>query len=164
MTIKLIKSEQDYDKAISLLEAIGDKPNFENDKNRIDEFELLEKLITDYESKNYKLDKGDPIEIIKMKMNYMDLIQKDLIGVIGSKGIVSEVLNKKRGLSKSMIRNLSKFLSINQDILNTEYQLYKDDSIISEKEILKFLIPIGIDTSFITNKIKSRGVTFAMCS
>lgn len=164
MTIKLIKSEQDYDKAISLLEAIGDKPNFENDKNLIDEFELLEKLITDYESTNYNLDKGDPIEIIKMKMNYMDLIQKDLIDVIGSKGIVSEVLNKKRGLSKTMIRNLSNFLSINQDILNTEYQLYKDDSIISEKETLKFLIPIGIDTSFITNKIKSRGVTFAMCS
>lgn len=168
MAIKLIKSEKEYHEAISQLENIGDNHDFENDENLINEFELLEKLITDYETDNYILDKGDPIEIIKLKMDYMDLKQKDLIGIIGTKGVVSEVLNKKRGLSKAMIRNLSKFLGVNQDILNTEYDLQKDDSIISEKgvstSLFKFLRPPGIDTMDIQRRIAKRGTIVQLCA
>ncbi|WP_109437272.1 type II toxin-antitoxin system HigA family antitoxin [Aquimarina sp. AU119] len=128
MKIKVLKTEQDYQEAITLLEEIGDDPNFENNPKLIDEFELLEKLVTDYENEKFPIEKGDPIEIIKLKMNYMNWKQKDLIPIIGngSKGIVSEVMNKKRGLSKAMIRNLSKHLGLNQEILNTPYDLIKD--------------------------------------
>ncbi len=79
MAIKLIKSEKEYHEAISQLEKIGDNHDFENDENLINEFELLEKLITDYETDNYILDKGDPIEIIKLKMDYMDLREKSIL-------------------------------------------------------------------------------------
>src|SRR3546814_18968089 len=53
----------------------------------------------------------------------MGLKQKDLQPYIGSSGIVSEVLNKKRGMSKSMIRKLSEFLHLDQNLLNTPYNL-----------------------------------------
>lgn len=46
-----------------------------------------------------KIDLPDPIEAIKIRMQEMDLKQKDLIGIIGSKGIISEVLNRKRKLT-----------------------------------------------------------------
>lgn len=128
MKQKIIKSEQDYKDAIFRLEELGDNPNFVNDQNLIDEFELLDKLISDYENKKFSIEKGNPIEVIKLKMKYMGLIQKDLIGVIGSRGVVSEVMNKKRGLSKSMIRNISSFLDLNQEILNTPYDLVKEES------------------------------------
>jgi HTH-type transcriptional regulator/antitoxin HigA len=171
MNFKLIKSEQDYESAISLLEKIGDNPDFEKDENLINGFEVLEKLIEIYERENFPIENGNPIEIIKLKMAYMDLAQKDLIPFIGSKGVVSEVMNKKRRLSKSMIRNLSEYLNISQEILNTEYQLNLDQKTtflaekrVSKKGALKFLTPAGIDTSFITNRVKSRGVTFAICS
>jgi HTH-type transcriptional regulator/antitoxin HigA len=171
MNFKLIKSEQDYENAISLLEQIGDNPDFEKDENLINSFEVLEKLIELYERENFPIENGNPIEIIKLKMAYMDLSQKDLIPFIGSKGVVSEVMNKKRRLSKSMIRNLSEYLNISQEILNTEYDLNLDVKTTiptkkraSKKGALKFLIPDGIDTSFITNRVKSRGVTFAICS
>ena len=171
MNFKLIKSEQDYENAISLLEQIGDNPDFEKDENLINSFEVLEKLIELYERENFPIENGNPIEIIKLKMAYMDLSQKDLIPFIGSKGVVSEVMNKKRRLSKSMIRNLSEYLNISQEILNTEYDLNLDVKTtiptkkrVSKKGALKFLIPDGIDTSFITNRVKSRGVTFAICS
>ena len=129
MKIKLIKSEEDYKRAISLMEEIGDNPNFEDNPDLIDEFELLEKLVDLYESENYSIEKGNPIEIIKLKMEYMGLLQKDLVEIIGSKGIVSEVMNKKRGLSKTMIRNLSEYLGLSQDILNVPYELIPADNL-----------------------------------
>ena len=164
MEIKIIKSEQEYEKAISLLEEIGDNPNFENDEKLLSDFESLEKLIGDYEKINYPINKGNPIEIIKLKMTYMGLVQKDLIDVIGSKGVVSEVMNKKRGLSKNMIRNLSKFLNINQEILNTKYELNEQKNTKKDKKDFTFLIPLGMDVLGISKTIRSRGTTIAMCA
>ncbi|RED45278.1 HTH-type transcriptional regulator/antitoxin HigA [Winogradskyella eximia] len=169
MKKRILKSEHDYKEAINRLESIGDNPKFADDKDLIDEFELLDKLISDYENSKFHIEEGNPIEIIKLKMNYMDLKQKDLIGVISSsKGIVSEVMNKKRGLSKAMIRNLSKLLSINQDILNTEYEIQKDDSTISEKgvssNLFKFLRPRGIDPTDIQRRVAKRGTIVQLCA
>jgi HTH-type transcriptional regulator/antitoxin HigA len=122
MKPKLIKTEAEYKQAVKHLEKLGDNPNFDKNKGLKEEFDVLDKLIEVYEKEFYPIGKGDPIEIIKMKMEYMGLKQKDLITAIGSKGIVSEVLNKKRKLSKRMIRELSHLLNISQDILNTEYE------------------------------------------
>jgi HTH-type transcriptional regulator / antitoxin HigA len=123
MDIKIIKTEEDYKLAVRYLEELGDDPDFGVNPKLRNEFELIEKLIFDYDNEHYSIDKGDPVEIIKLKMNYMNLKQKDLITSIGSKGLVSDVLNRKRKLSKKMIRELSKLLNISQEILNTEYEL-----------------------------------------
>ena len=123
MKPKVIKTEAEYKQAVNYLEKLGDEPNFEKSKELQAEFEVLDKLIELYEKENYPIEKGDPIEIIKMKMEYMGLKQKDLIPFVGSKGLVSEVLNKKRKLSKRMIRELSHLLNISQEILITEYEI-----------------------------------------
>ena len=123
MKYKSIKTEIEYKEAVKYLEDLGDNPNFENNSDMQKEFEQLEKMIELYDKEHYTIENGNPIEIIKLKMAYMELKQKDLIIAIGSKGLVSDVLNKKRKLSKKMIRELSKLLNINQEILNTEYDL-----------------------------------------
>ena len=123
MGIKILKTEADYKEAIQTLEQMGDDPNFEKNSDLIQNFELLETLIGLYEKEHYPIEKGNPVEIIKLKMEYMGLKNKDLIKCIGSKGLVSDILNKRRKLSKKMIRELSKLLNISQEILNTEYEL-----------------------------------------
>lgn len=143
MELKIIKTEVDYKIAVNYLEKIGDDPNFENNPELINEFELIEKLIEIYDNEHYPIEKGNPIEIIKLKMEYMGLKQKDLCPAIGSKGSVSDVLNKKRRLSKRMIRELSKLLNISQEILNTEYEL----SLTKSKEVLKE-IPVIVEDVF----------------
>ncbi|WP_211222964.1 helix-turn-helix domain-containing protein [Salinimicrobium terrae] len=161
MKQKILKSEQDYQNAIYRLEEIGDNPKFVEDEDLINEFELLDKLINDYENNNFHIEKGNPIEIIKLKMNYMGLKQKDLIGVIGSKGVVSEVMNKKRGLSKSMIRCLSDFLNIDQDILNTPYEIFNKKRNVS-KNTSSF--PFAFDEAFsqyiasYSNRVRNNGM------
>lgn len=117
MEFKLLKTENDYHKAIQKLEEIGDHPDFQSDERLFDSFELLAKLIEDYETAHFPIQPGDPIEIIKLRMTHMGLTRKDLES-IASSGVLSEVFNKKRSLSKKMIRELSVLLKIDQDLLN----------------------------------------------
>jgi HTH-type transcriptional regulator/antitoxin HigA len=56
-------------------------------------------------------------------MEEMQLKQKDLAPVIGSRSRVSEILNRKRKLTVEMIRNLNQQLNISPHILINDYKL-----------------------------------------
>ena len=118
--ISQITNDEELKTAIRLSEEIGDSPDFENSPKLIEQFEILGKLIGDYEHEHYPIEAGNPIEIIKLRMAYMDLTPNDLVPIIGSKEIVVDVLNKKIKLTKSMIQNLAKMLNIGEDILETK--------------------------------------------
>ena len=120
MKIKIINTESEYDKALERIEKIFDSDPVSKEG---EEAELLALLIEDYEERAYPIDSPDPITAIKIRMEEMELKQKDLIGVIGSKGIVSEVLNRKRKLTVNMIRNLSERLKIAANVLIQEYEI-----------------------------------------
>jgi HTH-type transcriptional regulator/antitoxin HigA len=120
--IKPLKTEQDYGEAIERLDVIFDAPA--NSKEG-DEAEILSMLIENYENELYPIDAPDPIEAIKIRMEEMNLKQKDLVGVIGGKSRVSEILNKKKRLTVDMIRELEKILHISASVLVTNYQLTK---------------------------------------
>lgn len=122
MNIKPIKTEQDYSKALQRLEVIFDAP-INSDKG--DEADVLSLLIENYEMQYYPIDAPDPIEAIKIRMEEMNMKQKDLVGVIGGKSRVSEILNKKKRLTIEMIRNLEKVLHISASVLVGNYPLAK---------------------------------------
>ena|ERR1700761_7297070 len=118
MDIKLIKSESDYQSALKRLEVIFDaEPNTAEG----DELEILGVLIDNYEKIHTPIDMPDPIEAIKFRMEQLNYTNQDLAAIIGLKSRVSEILNKKRKLSISMIRKLHSALSIPTDVLVQEY-------------------------------------------
>lgn len=118
MEIKVIKTEDDYNKALKRLEVIFDAPV---DSPQGDEAELLAILIEKYEEEHYPIEAPDPIEAIKFRMEQMNMTKKDLANVIGYKSRVSEIFSRKRKLSLNMIRQLHKKLKIPYDSLLTEY-------------------------------------------
>ena len=63
----------------------------------------------------------DPIEAIKFKMEQMGMKQKDLAEIVGFTSRVSEILNRKRKLTLSMIRKLNTALHIPTEVLVQEY-------------------------------------------
>jgi HTH-type transcriptional regulator/antitoxin HigA len=79
--------------------------------------DILATLIDAYESEHYPMDPPDPIEAIKFRMEQQGLTRKDLEKVLGTRMRVSEVLNRKRGLSINMIRRLHEKLGISADVL-----------------------------------------------
>jgi HTH-type transcriptional regulator/antitoxin HigA len=169
MENKAIKTEVEYIKAVKELERIGDEPNFGDNPNDIKKFEALSDLIKKYENKYHLIEVGDPIEIIKLKMEYMGLTRNDLIPYMGSKGIVSEVFNKKRALSKSMIRGLSKYLDIDQSILNVDKDANDTEpnktlnTILISKPKFTLRDDIQKQVDAFQNSVIRRGCLFAMC-
>ncbi|MDC9722688.1 MAG: helix-turn-helix domain-containing protein [Urechidicola sp.] len=120
MNIKPIKTEDDYNNALKRLDVIFDTaPNSKEG----DEAEIISMLIENYENLFYPIDAPDPIEAIKIRMEEMNMKQKDLVGVIGGKSRVSEILNKKKRLTVDMIRKLEDLLQLSASILVTNYQL-----------------------------------------
>jgi HTH-type transcriptional regulator/antitoxin HigA len=122
MDLKPIKTESDYEKALKRLELIFDAPL---ESKEGDEAEILSMLIDNYENIHYPIEAPDPIEAIKIRMEELNLKQKDLIGIIGGKSRVSEILNKKKKLTVDMIRELEKILQISASVLVNNYQLIK---------------------------------------
>jgi len=120
MKIRPIKTESDYQDALKRLEKIFDAPIGTKDS---DEADILGLMIDDYEKKYYPIEAPDPIEAIKIRMEEMRLKQVDLIGVIGGRSRVSEILNRKRKLTLEMIRNLTMRLNLSPELLIRDYQL-----------------------------------------
>lgn len=118
MKIKPIKTEQDYDKALDRLSEIFDA---KINTPKGDEAEILALLIENYEAINYPIEAPDPIVAIKIRMEEMGLKQKDLVGVIGGKSRVSEILNKKKKLTVEMIRVLEEKLNLSASVLIANY-------------------------------------------
>ncbi len=120
MNIRPIKTENNYQEALKRLEIIFDAlPNTKDG----DEAEIISLLIENYENQYYPIEAPDPIEAIKIRMQEMNIKQKDLVGIIGGKSRVSEVLNKKKRLTVDMIRELEKILHISASVLVNNYQL-----------------------------------------
>lgn len=120
MKIKPIKTDKDYYAALARLEEIFDAPI---DSPEGDEAEILSLLIDNFEQKHFPIEAPDPIEAIKIRMEEMNYIQKDLVGIIGGKSRVSEILNKKKKLTVEMIRKLTEVLSLSPDTLIQDYPL-----------------------------------------
>ncbi len=120
MNIKLIKTEEDYQKALKRLEKVFDAKTGSTES---DEADILGLMIDEYEKKHYHIDAPDPIEAIKIRMEEMQLKQVDLADVIGGKNRVSEVLNRKRKLTVEMIRNLTIRLKLSPGLLIQDYKL-----------------------------------------
>lgn len=73
----------------------------------------------------FKIDATDPAEAIKFRMDQQGLSNADLVPLLGQRSRVSKILNKKRKLSISMIRNLHQQLKIPLENLISDYCLVK---------------------------------------
>ena len=109
MPIKPIRNDDDLRAAFARLEAVYQaKAGTPED----DEMEILVTLIAAYEEKHYPIGPADPVEAIVFRLEQQGLTPKDLEPFIGSSGRVSEVLNRKRGLSLRMVKRLHEGLQI----------------------------------------------------
>jgi HTH-type transcriptional regulator/antitoxin HigA len=120
MTVKSIKSEEEYQKALSRFEELFDAKIGTPES---DEADLWALVIEDYESKHHAIDAPDPIHAIRIRMEEMQLKQNDLIPIFGSKSRISEVLNRKRKLTLNMIRQLHEKLNLSFELLVKDYKL-----------------------------------------
>jgi HTH-type transcriptional regulator / antitoxin HigA len=113
--IKPIRTEADYEAALKEVEKLMESQPGTPEGDRMD---VLVTLIEAYEAKHFPIPApDDPVEVLEYYMESRGMSRSDLVPFLGSKERVSEVLNRKRGLSLEMIRRLNAGLGIPAELL-----------------------------------------------
>ena len=119
---KVIKTKKQYADYCNTLEGLLDAGA--KTKALKEEVELLTLLIAEWDRNNNSFEELDPVALIKELMQAHGMNATGLTQVLGvSKGLVSDILNYKKGLSKEVIRDLSSYFKISQEALNRPYKL-----------------------------------------
>ncbi len=121
MEIKPIRSEADYEAALKEIEDLIESQPGTPEADRMD---VLVILVEAYETKHFPIpEPDDPVGVLEYYMETRGISRSDLLPYLGSKERVSEILNRKRGLSLEMIRRLHANLGIPADLLVGKHKL-----------------------------------------
>ncbi len=119
---KIIKSKKQYNEYCGQLETLLDSSS--KSKLLKEEIELLTFLIEKWDSEHNSFDDLDPVQLLKVMMNDHNIKPISLAELLGvSKGLVSDILNYKKGLSKEIIRKLSDSFKLSHEAFNRHYDL-----------------------------------------
>ncbi|MEO8712943.1 MAG: helix-turn-helix domain-containing protein [Parafilimonas sp.] len=120
---KVITSEKQYDKYCKTLEELV----FSSQKTKAmkDEIALLTLLIEKYDEDHNTFEMADPIVLLISLMKEHKMKAEELARLLNvSKGLVSDMLNYKKSLSKNTIRILSEKFKLKQEAFNRPYELH----------------------------------------
>jgi HTH-type transcriptional regulator / antitoxin HigA len=78
--------------------------------------ELLVILIEKFEETSYPLSNIEPNKILLHLMEAQNMKQEALVGVIGSRGVVSGIVNRKRSISKAQAKVLGELLHVSPSL------------------------------------------------
>jgi HTH-type transcriptional regulator / antitoxin HigA len=114
---KVIETEVEYRQFLIVAESLIKKNLRTPEETTL--FRLVIKLIEDYEFTHYNLDdwgQSAPHEILQHIMAASGTKQIDLVGIIGSKGVVSEVVNGSRSISKAQAKKLGEMFKVSSSL------------------------------------------------
>jgi HTH-type transcriptional regulator / antitoxin HigA len=114
---KIIETEEEYRQALKVVEYFVFKK--ERSPAELALYDLAVMLVENYESKICPMNDWrmqSPTEMLQYLLQTSGKKQADLVGVIGSSGIVSEVVNGKRSISKSQAKKLGEMFQVSPSL------------------------------------------------
>jgi HTH-type transcriptional regulator/antitoxin HigA len=109
----IIETEAENERLLAIVEKMMSR-DLSPEEERL--FNLLVKLIEDFEARHYPMGEVAPYEMLKFLMEQRDLRQKDIVHLFGSSGIASEVINGKRSISKAQAKKLADFFHVSVEL------------------------------------------------
>ena len=114
MKIKPIKTDRDHSAALNEIERLwGSKEGTPGG----DHLEILATLVEAYERQHHPIETPDPLDAIRFRLEQQGADYGRLIGIIGHRTRVYEVMRGDRPLSLEMIRRLHNLLNIPAEVL-----------------------------------------------
>lgn len=113
--VSVIRTEEQYGYAVKVLDRIIDMVGEDENHTLASLMETIGTRIEEYENKHYPEPKGDAIGCLKYLMEEHNLKQSDL-KELGSQGVVSEILNRRRKLNIRQIKALSKRFNLSPSV------------------------------------------------
>ncbi len=113
--VSTIHTERHYNRVVKIVDQLIDDVSKKSDPVKESLIDTLGTLIKDYEDRNFAEPVGDPIGNLKFLLEEHGMTQSDL-KAIGSQGVVSEILNRKRKLNLRQVIVLSKVFSVSPSV------------------------------------------------
>ena len=110
----VITSEEEYSRMVAIVDRLAVKREPSVEEERL--LELLSTLIEVYENEKYPIPSAPPHVMIQQFMLDRGLRQVDLVPVLGSRSLVSEVVNGNRKPSKVQVKNLGRFFGVSPEL------------------------------------------------
>jgi HTH-type transcriptional regulator/antitoxin HigA len=120
IVLKPIRNEKDYTEAKEVIELLIDcdlNEDAEKREKALDILEAITVLAIAFEKKTNPIERLDPIEAIKQRLEMLNLPQKELSKFLGGENRVSEILNRKRQMTLKMAKSLHKHFGIPAEVL-----------------------------------------------
>jgi HTH-type transcriptional regulator / antitoxin HigA len=114
-TLSVPHTKKDYERLCKLLDEIVDVVKSDSKHPLASLMETIGILVSDYEEKHFMINDSSPVSVLKNLMDEHGLKQSDL-EVIGSQGVVSEILNGKRELNLRQVKLLAQKFSVSPSV------------------------------------------------
>lgn len=129
----VIKSKAQYEEYCNTLETM-----VTGEGSSEDEIDLLTVLIEKWDAEHNTFKDANPVELLVMLMQEHNMSATKLAGTLGvSKGLVSDILNYKKGFSKETIRALADLFKVSQEAFNRPYALAAATSTVRKKAFVQ---------------------------
>lgn len=109
----IIETEAENERLLAIVEKMMNR-DLSVEEERL--FNLLVKLIEDFEARHYPMGEAAPYEMLQFLMEQRDLRQRDVVHLFGSSGVASEVINGKRAISKAQAKKLAEFFHVSIEV------------------------------------------------
>ncbi len=116
MKLKPIKNNKEYQTMLDWVDIEFDNLPPKNSE-RGEQLQIALLLIKSYEDEHFPIPTPDAIAAIKLKMLEKGIRNKDLVEIIGSKGYISAILNKRKPLTLEIAKIFHKELGVPANIL-----------------------------------------------
>jgi HTH-type transcriptional regulator / antitoxin HigA len=110
-----IRTEKDNERYLRVVEHLMDLGERMTPEQR-ELLDLLVVLIERFEAERYSLSAASPVEVLRELMEARGMKLAGLATLIGSKGVASEILSGKRGLSKTIIKRLAEHFRVSPEV------------------------------------------------
>ena len=110
---KAIETEAENEAAIILAESLEHRQRTPEEDALL---ELLIILIEKFEETSYPLPNLKSDRMLRHLMEARNMKQEELVGVIGSRGVVSEIVNGKRSISKAQAKMLGELFHVSSSL------------------------------------------------
>ena len=111
---QVINSEHEYERMLADAEGLIGNKNRSQEETAL--LQILVRLIEEYENKNYPIRKSSPHIILQHLMEAREIQEYDLVEILGSKEIVSEIVDEKHAISKKQAEALAEFFHVSPEL------------------------------------------------
>jgi HTH-type transcriptional regulator / antitoxin HigA len=114
MSPKVIETEAEYDRALVIAEKLTFNRHKTPEERAI--YQLLVMLIEAYENQNFPMPTSAPHEVLQHILEASGIPSSDLVGKLGSKEAVAEIVNGNQSISAAQAKLLGEMFKVSPNL------------------------------------------------